>query len=63
VETEHGRDLVALADERASNGEHEHRPKPPRHSSTLPGVQCPRRPVSSASCAEGIGGRPWIGLS
>ena len=36
VETEHGRDTVTLATERASNREYKLRPKPPRHFSTLP---------------------------
>lgn len=35
LETWHGRDHVTLADERASNGEHKHRPTPARQSSTL----------------------------
>jgi len=35
LETWHGRDAVTLADERASNGEHKHRPTPARQSSTL----------------------------
>ena len=35
LETWHGRDIVALADERASNREHQLRPTPARQSSTL----------------------------
>jgi hypothetical protein len=36
LETWNGRDMVALADERASNSEHKHRPTPARQPSTLP---------------------------
>ena len=36
LETWQGRDHVTLADERASNREHQLRPKPARQSSTLP---------------------------
>jgi hypothetical protein len=35
LETWHGRDAVTLADERARNREHKHRPNPARQSSTL----------------------------
>ena len=35
LETWHGRDHVTLANERASNGEHKHRPTLARQSSTL----------------------------
>ena len=40
LETWQGRDAVTLADERASNGEHKHRPTPARQSSTLPTCHC-----------------------
>jgi hypothetical protein len=36
LETWHGRDIVALAYERARNCEHKHRPNPARQFSTLP---------------------------
>jgi len=36
LETWHGRDSGTLADERASNREPEHRPKPAQQASTLP---------------------------
>jgi len=36
VETEYGRNIVALTDERVRNRENKPRPKPPRHFPTLP---------------------------
>ena len=67
LETRHGRDGVTLADERASQQEHELRPKPARQSPTLPvrdgdgnvpiysalgSAQRRKRGVESGSCGE-----------